>query len=197
MREIEHGSFSPLVFSAAGGMGPSTTVVYKRLASLLAEKQGRAYSSTLHWLRCRLTSEIVRNVHSGLSPQYLHPHPLSPLTWPFMKARYQHFKPPQYHFLCVCGVFLVCLLVCFVVIYHLFTRCYNYCNVCFITKNIYSYTVRRLDALTPRVAYLWSACLPHVYRHVIIPPRPYPFLALPSPAKLKCERETGKAWNQG
>ena len=52
VREIEHGSFSPLVFSAAGGMGTIATVVYKRLASLLAEKQGRPYSSTLHWLRC-------------------------------------------------------------------------------------------------------------------------------------------------
>ena len=33
VREIEHGSFSPLVFSAAGGMGTIATVVYKRLAS--------------------------------------------------------------------------------------------------------------------------------------------------------------------
>ena len=54
VKEIEHASFSPLVFSAAGGMGTIATVVYKRLASLLPEKQGRPYSSTLHWLRCRL-----------------------------------------------------------------------------------------------------------------------------------------------
>ena len=50
VREIEHGSFFPLVFSAAGSMGPIATIVYKKLASHLAEKQGRAYSSTLHWL---------------------------------------------------------------------------------------------------------------------------------------------------
>ena len=61
MQEIEHGSFSPLVFSAAGGMGTIATVVYKRLASLLAEKQGRPYSSTLYWLRCRLNFSLLRS----------------------------------------------------------------------------------------------------------------------------------------
>ena len=61
VREIEHGSFSPLVFSAAGGMGTIATVVYKRLASLLAEKQERPYSSTLHWLRCRLNFSLLRS----------------------------------------------------------------------------------------------------------------------------------------
>ena len=61
VREIEHGSFSPLVFSAAGGMGTIATGVYKRLASLLEEKQGRPYSSTLHWLRCRLNFSLLRS----------------------------------------------------------------------------------------------------------------------------------------
>jgi hypothetical protein len=56
--EIEHGSFSPLVFSAASGMG---TIVYKKPASLLAEKQGRSYSSTLYWLRYRLNFSLMRS----------------------------------------------------------------------------------------------------------------------------------------
>ena len=38
IREIEHGSFSPLIFSTSGGMGPTANVVYKRLASLLSDK---------------------------------------------------------------------------------------------------------------------------------------------------------------
>ena len=69
VREIEHGSFSPLIFSALGGMGTTATIFYKRLASLLAEKQGRSYSSTLHWLRCRLNFSLLRSaiiVSSGL-----------------------------------------------------------------------------------------------------------------------------------
>ena len=37
VREIEHGLFSPLVFSTTGGMGNTATVVYKRLASLHAD----------------------------------------------------------------------------------------------------------------------------------------------------------------
>ena len=39
IREIEHGSFSPLVFSTAGGMGPTAKVVYKRIASMIADAE--------------------------------------------------------------------------------------------------------------------------------------------------------------
>ena len=35
---VEHGSFSPLIFSTAGGMGPTASVVFRRLASLLSAK---------------------------------------------------------------------------------------------------------------------------------------------------------------
>ena len=31
---VEHGSFSPLIFSTSGGLGPSATTVYRRLVSL-------------------------------------------------------------------------------------------------------------------------------------------------------------------
>ena len=37
VREVEHGTFSPLVFTTAGGLGPTATAVYKRLASHIAE----------------------------------------------------------------------------------------------------------------------------------------------------------------
>ncbi len=55
-REIEHGSFTPLVLSAAGEIGPAATIVYKRLESLISEKQGRPYS---HWVRCRLNFSLL------------------------------------------------------------------------------------------------------------------------------------------
>ena len=32
VREYERGSFTPLVFSATGGMAPAATIAYKRLA---------------------------------------------------------------------------------------------------------------------------------------------------------------------
>ena len=54
IREIEFGSFSPLVFSTTGGLGSTATVVFKRLASLIADKQEQPYSKTLFWLRCKV-----------------------------------------------------------------------------------------------------------------------------------------------
>ena len=36
--EIEHGTFTPLVFSATGGMAVEANIFYKRLASVLSNK---------------------------------------------------------------------------------------------------------------------------------------------------------------
>ena len=44
IREIEFDSFSPLVFSTMGGLGPTATVVFKILAALIADKQEQHYS---------------------------------------------------------------------------------------------------------------------------------------------------------
>ena len=61
VREIEHGSFSPLVFSTSGGMGTTATVVYKRIASMIAEKREKPYSKVIHWIRCRLSFSLLRS----------------------------------------------------------------------------------------------------------------------------------------
>ena len=61
IREVEYGSFSPLVFSTAGGMGPTASVVYKRIASMLAQKYNQAYSKTLHWVCCKLSYSLLRS----------------------------------------------------------------------------------------------------------------------------------------
>ena len=61
VREIDHGCFSPLVFSASGGMGPTAKVVYKKLASMIATKHNQCYSQTLNWLRCRLSFSLLRS----------------------------------------------------------------------------------------------------------------------------------------
>ena len=61
VREIEHGSFSPLVFATTGGMGATATVVYKRIASRIAEKYDKPYSQTLHWMRCKLSFSLLRS----------------------------------------------------------------------------------------------------------------------------------------
>jgi len=59
--KIEHGSFTPLVFSASGGMGPTARVFYKKLASMIAIKHNKAYSKTLNWMRCRISFSLLRS----------------------------------------------------------------------------------------------------------------------------------------
>ncbi len=70
IREVEHGSFSPLVFSTAGGMGPIANVVYKRIASMTAQKQDKTFSKIIHWIRCKLsyifTTALSNYVHACL-----------------------------------------------------------------------------------------------------------------------------------
>ena len=57
VREVEHGSFTPLVFNTAGGMGKA----YKRLASLLANKREQSYSTVMGWMRCHLSFSLLRS----------------------------------------------------------------------------------------------------------------------------------------
>ena len=52
--EVEHGSFTPLVFFSSGGMG-----TYKHLAQLLSEKWSSPYSVVMGWLRCSLGFSLL------------------------------------------------------------------------------------------------------------------------------------------
>ena len=53
--EVEHASFTPVVFSASGGLAKEAAYFYKRLASRLAEKRDQPYSCTMNWPRCLLS----------------------------------------------------------------------------------------------------------------------------------------------
>ena len=61
MREVERGSFIPLVFSSLGGMGKAATVMYCRLANLLSDKWNSPYSLIMGWLRCSLSFSLLRS----------------------------------------------------------------------------------------------------------------------------------------
>ena len=50
VREVERACFSPLMFAATGGMGPTATTVFRKLASMLAEKRSINYNKCLYWL---------------------------------------------------------------------------------------------------------------------------------------------------
>ena len=60
VREVEHGSFTPLVMSLTGGLSRAANVCFKRLASMLASKFDQPYSCTINWLRCRLCFSLLR-----------------------------------------------------------------------------------------------------------------------------------------
>ena len=51
---VENGSFIPLVFTTAGGLGPVATIFYKRLTTMISELHDQPYSRVLHWIRCHL-----------------------------------------------------------------------------------------------------------------------------------------------
>ena len=97
VREIEHVSFSPLVFSTTGCMGMTATVVYKRFASLIAEKYEKPYSKNIQWIRCRLSySLLVLCVDPGphdttmLIIKSLETPLALPAQWARFKARIEH-----------------------------------------------------------------------------------------------------------
>ena len=60
VREVEHASFTPLVFSSTGGLGPAATTFYKRLASMLSDKWKQPYT-TIDWFRYRLSFYLLRS----------------------------------------------------------------------------------------------------------------------------------------
>ena len=59
--EVEHGSFTPLVFSTTGGMGRLASIFYNQLALLLAEKRHQPYATTMGWLRCLVSFCLLRS----------------------------------------------------------------------------------------------------------------------------------------
>ena len=66
VRDIEHGTMTPLIFSLNGGLGRAATVTYKRLASLLSLKWNEPYSIVMGWLRCTISFSLTRSAISCL-----------------------------------------------------------------------------------------------------------------------------------
>ena len=64
--EVEHGSFTPLVFSTTGGMGRAASVTFKRLAAQIAEKRKEAYSQAVAWIRTLVSFSLLRSSITAL-----------------------------------------------------------------------------------------------------------------------------------
>ena len=61
IREVEQGTFTPLVFTTSGGMAPQAITFYANLAQQLSEKKQQPKSCIVGWMRCRLSFSLLRS----------------------------------------------------------------------------------------------------------------------------------------
>ena len=59
--DVEHGSFTPLVFITTGGMGKECIRYHSRLAELIAAKKGEQYTQTISWIRAKTSFALLRS----------------------------------------------------------------------------------------------------------------------------------------
>ena len=60
--QCEKGTFTPLVFTTSGGMGPECDRLNKRLADLIAMKTKEQYSHVVRHIRTRLRFALLKSV---------------------------------------------------------------------------------------------------------------------------------------
>ena len=59
--KVEKASFTPLVFSTSGGMGPECTGYHKQLAELISHKTNENYSKVMNHIRTRLHFTLLKS----------------------------------------------------------------------------------------------------------------------------------------
>ena len=60
VKEIERGTFTPLVFTVQGGCGRECDAFLKQLSEKIAKKSGENQSSIMAWIRTKLSFALVR-----------------------------------------------------------------------------------------------------------------------------------------
>ena len=58
---MEHGTFTPLVFPTTDRMGKECLMYHSRLAQLIAIKKGEQYAKTISWIRTRTSFALLRS----------------------------------------------------------------------------------------------------------------------------------------
>ena len=58
---MEQGTFTPLVFTTTGGMGEECKRYHNRLAELVTEKKREGYTTTVSWIRSKVSFAILRS----------------------------------------------------------------------------------------------------------------------------------------
>ena len=59
--QIEHGSFTLLVFSIYGGISRECSTFYNRLSNLLSEKRDIPPSVTINWIRTKISFALLKS----------------------------------------------------------------------------------------------------------------------------------------
>ena len=57
---VEKATFTPVVFSTSGGMGPEASKLFKRIAQKMSNKSQQRYSEIISFIRKRLRFELLR-----------------------------------------------------------------------------------------------------------------------------------------
>ena len=120
--EVEHGVFTPLVFSTSGSMGREVTTFYKHLADMLALKQGRPYHILMGWLRCRIGFAILRTaitcIRVACAPRFIDLYTSTTWPSPVLKAGVHADDNWSFlHMFYVCGV-VICTFAMILVSYN-------------------------------------------------------------------------------
>jgi len=61
VQQVDQGTFTPLVFTSSGGMGPKAKCFYSKLAEAISEKKQQPRSHVVAWMRCRLSFSLLRS----------------------------------------------------------------------------------------------------------------------------------------
>ena len=59
--DIEHETFTPLIFTTTGGMGKECLQYHSRLVQLISIKKGEDYAETISWIRARTSFALLRS----------------------------------------------------------------------------------------------------------------------------------------
>ena len=60
--DVEHGTFTPLVFSLTGGEDPETSMFHKHIAPEIANKKEEKYEKVQTPIKCKLSFLIFRSI---------------------------------------------------------------------------------------------------------------------------------------
>ena len=59
---VEQGTFTPLVFSATGGMGRECSMFFKKLSQLISIKRKEELSVVTYGIRCKMRFALLRRL---------------------------------------------------------------------------------------------------------------------------------------